>query len=394
VPPEVRVLYSFPHALGAPGIATSAWHQVAGVLEEGVEVSLYVTSVARPLPGSARTTTTLAIGNRRIPHRALGVDRAYRYHDARVARALRRVAGEIDVVHCWPGACLQTMAAARELGIPALREAPSAHTAEAFEQAAREQELVGVELPVGHAFRFDADRLAQEEQEFAAAAGLLVPSSYAASTYLRRGIAPERVLRHQYGFDPERFRVGARRDAGEPFTALFVGRGEPTKGLHYALDAWHRSGVGATGRFVIVGEMLPAYAERLAPMLDDPSIEVREFAPAVETIMQAADVLVLPSVTEGSALVTYEAQGAGCALLVSDASGAPLSDDVEGLIHPARDVDALTEHFRRTATDPELRHRLRAGVLAHRDELTWRRAGAGLRAVYEQAAGSLRPPPA
>jgi glycosyltransferase involved in cell wall biosynthesis len=213
---------------------------------------------------------------------------------------------------------------------------------------------------------------------------------------VRRGIEPERVLRHQYGFDPERFRVAPEADAGadpvRPFTALFVGRIEPTKGLHYALDAWSRSGAGATGRFVIVGEMLPGYAEWLAPKLADPSIEVRAFAPEIERVMQRADVLVLPSVTEGSALVTYEAQGCGVALLVSDASGAPCREGVEALIHPARDVDALTDHLRRVATDPELLGHLRAGARANREELTWSRAGTRLHAVYEAGPPPWGPP--
>ena len=67
--------------------------------------------------------------------------------------------------------------------------------------------------------------------------------------------------------------------------------------------------------------------------------------------MRDADVLVLPSLTEGSALVTYEAQAAGCALLVSEAAGAPCEHRREGLVHAPGDVAALTEHFRRVDSD-------------------------------------------
>jgi hypothetical protein len=40
--------------------------------------------------------------------------------------------------------------------------------------------------------------------------------------------------------------------------------------------------------------------------------------------MRNPDVLVLPSIEEDSALVTYDARASGCVLLVSDAAGAML----------------------------------------------------------------------
>ena len=60
-------------------------------------------------------------------------------------------------------------------------------------------------------------------------------------------------------------------------------------------------GLGPTRADVVV-------FEDSAPVrLQDPSIELLPFRRDVAGLMQAADVLVLASVTEGSALVTYEA---------------------------------------------------------------------------------------
>ena len=72
--------------------------------------------------------------------------------------------------------------------------------------------------------------------------------------------------------------------------------------------------------------------------------------------------LLLPSIEEGSALVTYEAQVAGCVPLVSTAAGAMLDHDVHGLVHEAGDVATLTAQLDLLAGDPGTLERLRAGA--------------------------------
>lgn len=113
---RVHAVYSFPHVLGAPGIGTTALHQVRGLIKAGVEVTVICTSTAVPVPG-AEILQTLRLAGRRIPHRAfLSVQRAYDYHDAVTARHLRRHRSAADIVHVWPRACLRTLAAATSEG--------------------------------------------------------------------------------------------------------------------------------------------------------------------------------------------------------------------------------------------------------------------------------------
>ena len=50
-----------------------------------------------------------------------------------------------------------------------------------------------------------------EEAEYEMASKLLVPSEHVRSTFLERGFAPEKLIRHQYGFDPQTFRPGPDR---------------------------------------------------------------------------------------------------------------------------------------------------------------------------------------
>jgi D-inositol-3-phosphate glycosyltransferase len=380
----VRVLYSFPHRVGAPGIGSIAEHQVRGLLGQGHTVSLYCMSVSCSLPGLRRLVRTLGVGRHRIPRRPFGFDRALAYHDWRVARASRVVAGEVDAIHCWGLGSVQTLAAARELGIHSFREVPNAHTEFAYQRAAGEAAKLGVRMPRGHSHIPNPRRLELERREFGLADTLLVPSDYVRDTFLERGFRREQLARHQYGFDPDRFPAPSTPEARvtRPLRACFVGHGEPRKGLHYALQAWFDSGVATTGRFVICGGFVPQYRKRLTPLLEHPSIETVGFQSDVGAVMRQADILMLPSLEEGSALVTYEAQASGCVLLVSDAAGALCRHADEALVHRAGDVHTLTEHLRRVDADRDMLARLRATTLARRNQLTWSAAAARLDEIY------------
>jgi hypothetical protein len=68
------VLYSFPMALGAPGVGTTALHEVQGLVDAGLDVDVVCTSTARDVPG-ARVTRTFQCspgsGSRTAPSAAL-----------------------------------------------------------------------------------------------------------------------------------------------------------------------------------------------------------------------------------------------------------------------------------------------------------------------------------
>jgi glycosyltransferase involved in cell wall biosynthesis len=392
----VRVLYSFPDAVGKPGIGWVAFHQVRGLVEAGVEVTLLCTSVHSgfELHRPRRVVTTMAIGGMRLPHRALGIDRTFRYHDWRVARGLGRLRNEVDLIHCWPRGVIKSSVVARRMNLPVLREVPNTHTAHAFEVVEREHDALGLPMARGQTHVFDAGILALEEAEYRAADLLLVPSSVSERTFLDRGFAPDKLALHGYGFDPEDFRPDPLpRPEDAPLTVLFAARCEPRKGLHHALRAWHESGLAERGRLVVCGEFIPGYRELLEPLLSHASVECRGFVPDLAATMREADVFLLPSIEEGSALVTYAAQGCGCVPVVSDAAGARCTHLEDGLVHEAGDVPALSEHLRMLDRDRGLLRRLREATLQTAQSLTWRDATRELIAIYEQALDAHAPRP-
>lgn len=349
----------------------------------GARMTVLAGSIGRNFPPDVRIWSTLAAGPFRLPIRYFGNARACRIHDWIAARWLERHAAEIDLVHGWPLASLQTQRVAKRLGIPFLLERPNAHTAYAYEATATECRQLGIELPPGHDHSFNQNFLDQEEKEYEMADFLLCPSEFVAHTFRERGFAEERLLRHHYGFDNLRFRPG-HQDASEDrgLVMIYVGVCEPRKGLHYALQAWLQSGAQERGKFIVCGAFVPGYAKKLEQMLDHPSVEVLGHRKDIPDLMRESDLFVLSSVEEGSALVTYEAKGAGCVLMVSDGAGAVSEHLIDSMVHPMRDVTILAQQIRRLDRDRNLLRRLRKASLTSSTSLKWEDAGVKLANIY------------
>lgn len=382
---RLRVLYSFPHRIGAGRICYTAWQQVDGLVEAGADVSAHPASVLRPLRAS-EVSPTLARGRFRVPYRLVGQLRALVLHDRIVARRLERMGDRIDVVHTWPLGALETLRTARRLGITTVLERPNAHTRFAYEVVRAECERLGVELPPDHEHAYNETVLAREELEYDAADFLLCPSEFVVETFVDQGVAREKLLRHAYGFDPATYYPDPeRRSDGEGLTMLYVGVAAVRKGLHFALDAWLRSPASRDGTFLIAGEMLPAYAEVLGDRLDHDSVHVLGHRDDVPELMRRSDILVLPSIEEGFGLVCTDAIGAGCVPLVSRACTELCRHGENALVHDVADVAALEEHITMLHEDRELLARLRRGCLDSAPELTWDAAGRSLLDAYRRA---------
>jgi glycosyltransferase involved in cell wall biosynthesis len=145
--------------------------------------------------------------------------------------------------------------------------------------------------------------------------------------------------------------AGAPAPRGDrPFTALWVGRDVPEKGLAVLREAWARAALdGANLLTVGLGRVVPAE-------------ELRNF-------YARADVVVIPSIAtrrfrEPWGLVANEAMNQHDAIIATDAVGAAAGGLVRhernGLVVPAGDAGALAGALGRLAADPALRARLGA----------------------------------
>ncbi|MBL8955149.1 MAG: glycosyltransferase [Myxococcaceae bacterium] len=165
--------------------------------------------------------------------------------------------------------------------------------------------------------------------------------------------------------------VKRRRPAGAPFRILFVGYLRPEKGLDVLLRAYRRVlERRPDAELVIVGarDLAEAGAESdLARDVTDlqgkASVTLAGLLPFGPRLFQAfadADVLALPSRSEGTPRVLVEARAFRCPVIGSNVGGIPTSiaDGDDGLLFPSGDDAALAAALMRVADDGALRARL------------------------------------
>ena len=161
----VRVLYSFPHKLGASRICYTAWEQLRGIAAAGAQVIVYTGALLREVPQSVEVHTTLSLGNVCLPYRLIGNLRSLALHDWIVSQQLPKHKDRIDIVHVWPSGALRTIQAAKKLGIPTVLERPNADTRFALNAAATERKRIGIET-AHYDYRPREANVLLEEAEF------------------------------------------------------------------------------------------------------------------------------------------------------------------------------------------------------------------------------------
>jgi glycosyltransferase involved in cell wall biosynthesis len=386
----VRVLYSFASKLDGGGIGYTASQQINGLAAAGGDVLACPGVLREPVPPNVAVRPTLSRGKLRISYKLVGRLRSFALHDWIVARRLEKLSGQIDIVHTWPLGALETLKTARRMGIAAVLERPNTHTRFAYEVVQKECDRIGVPFPAGHWHAYNAAVLEREEVEYELADRLLCPSDFVMQTFLERGFSPDKLARHTYGFDEKRFFPARERTPRRGLTVLFAGACAVRKGLHFALEAWLKSPLHQEGIFLIAGGFIPGYAEKMADMLAHPSVHRLGHRNDIPELMRQSDILVLPTVEEGSALVTSEARGSGCVLVVSDAAGANCKHLENALVHQAGDVESLTHHLTLLHEDRALLEKLRNASLASVHEITWTAAGVRLLDVYKNVIDDKR----
>lgn len=195
----------------------------------------------------------------------------------------------------------------------------------------------------------------RELREYEAADLLVVPSSFVADTFVRRGVPRTKLFVNPYGASLDRFTRVADPDPAR-FTVLSVGGARLRKGFGDLLDAFARLSHPGK-RLVVVGDVLPEVKPLLAAYASDDVILHGPVPHArLNELYSRADVLVLPSLEEGLALVQAEALACGCPVIATPNAGAEdlFEDGVQGFIVAPRDPAAIARRLQQLADTPDL----------------------------------------
>jgi starch synthase len=238
---------------------------------------------------------------------------------------------------------LQTFRQAKQRGVLAIYELPSSYwyweQELLLEEAQRHPEFSGL-LPKLK----DSQRHMQwKDEELRLADFVFVPSRHVQRT-LANVVPNEKIRVVSYGAPPVRQKKQVSLDPNQPLKVLFVGALTQRKGIGYLLDAIDM--LGSQVELTIVGKRFSPN-----PRVDDACNRWRWFETLPHSeildLMQRADVLVLPSLAEGCALVVPEALACGLPVIVTPNTGSLeyVLDGREGFVVPICSADAVADRL-------------------------------------------------
>jgi glycosyltransferase involved in cell wall biosynthesis len=166
---------------------------------------------------------------------------------------------------------------------------------------------------------------------------------------------------------------------GPTVRILFAGFIRPEKGIEYLLDALSQLKETVPWTLEVVGPRdFPAYGKKLDDLATTLGIGERirwtGYVPNGKPLfdrMRAADLFVLPTLSEGTPHVLVEARANGLPCISSDVGGVPtcVRDGYDALLVPAKDSRALARAMKRVIHDGDLRRALiRHGLVAARKQ--------------------------
>jgi glycosyltransferase involved in cell wall biosynthesis len=340
-----------------------------------------VTSAGRERPDPPAFPLRIARRDRPVPVRLVGA-----------LAALSREAATADVIYA-------TGMTGRSSVVSGLRRVPlvaKVVSDEAYERSRRlglydgsleefQRELPGARI---RALKF------QQRLLLSRASCIVIPSEYLARIARGWGLPADRITvipnpAPPVEALPSREVVRGRLGLNGP-TFVFAGRLVPQKNLPLAVTALRAVpdaslviiGDGSEQSAVLRAAASAGVENRVSLQGPLPRSSVMEW-------LHAADAAVLPSDWENFPHAAVEALAVGTPVIATAVGGVPeiVEADVNGLLVPPGDLDALTAAMRSVATDAELLGRLRDGAAASSGRFSQDASFAALEGELERAAG-------
>ena len=283
---------------------------------------------------------------------------SFRLAGLRAARTVRK-ARRLSAYHFRSGFGLESLNAARRRGVPTICDHTSTHPAVVTSLVHNSGRLPAGWSPVEPRGIW---RLALADLE--RADWIIVNSHFVRDTFEWAGVDTARVKVIYLGVEPEFVRSIPKRVAGSgegPLRLLFAGEIGQRKGADILFSALSTLR-GVEWHLDLLGPITPVIAASWSKLLSDPRVEWHGTVRRQEVAawMSRADVLVFPSLEEGSARVIFEAMAAGCYVITTRNSGSIVQDGVHGRVVAVGEHEALA-----TALEDAAEHRETLSLIGH-----------------------------
>ncbi len=265
---------------------------------------------------------------------------------------------DVAIFHGWNNHCLFSLGKAKKRGIVTVVERASAHPLAEKQILENQYGKLSVNPP-----KIPKAQLKKSVREIEEADYVLVPSNFAYKTHIEQGISKDKLAIIPFGVNLEKFKTmnnpRQRRRAGplagvglwpkqsaisNEFVVLFVGQVTIRKGAHHLLQAWQQLEL-KNAELWLVGNIDKSFKKLdiYSNVRKSDSVKFLGFRRDVPDLMKKASLFAFPSLSEGSALVNYEAMASGLPVITTYNAGSVVEDGKNGFIISVGDVNALSE---------------------------------------------------
>ena len=292
-----------------------------------------------------------------------------------------------DYVYLWPGISLDVHKTVKNSGYKIIYE--SVNTPASNIKTILDAEYARLKLPAAHGITQEI--IAIELKMLELSDYIYSCSPIMTASILDIGMSKSKILDTSYGlsanaiFEDSTFK---RSEKSLPPTFIFVGTIGVRKGVHLLLDYWVKAKLNA--KLILVGNIEEAIKPIVMSYFNKHNVLHIPYTPDLSSIYKSADVFILPSLEEGSPLVTYMALGAGLPVIVSPmGGGGVIVDSEDGFVIEPHDENKWIEHMRLLAESQELREKLSVHSKTKALNYVWNVVGAKRLHSLQKAEGHL-----
>lgn len=353
----MKIKAYYPNYFVDAGIAGAAYHLLKGMQSPGNQVRLMgLASV--PAFNDKFYKNTIPTCVKSVVYKVLPYQTILNASETIYSSTLKKN----DIAYLWPGITLATYQRLKKRGCKIIYEGVNTH--EVHSKAILDKAYTELNLPFTH--DVTAEKVIVESAKLELADFVYSCSPIMTQSMLDNGIPKHKILQTSYGLSSKAILDGVYSAVpmqNKVPTFIFVGSIGVRKGVHLLLDYWIKAKLNA--KLQLVGTIEPAIKTLVEQYLAQDNIEHIPYTNDLGSIYKNADVFVLPSLEEGSPLVTYMAFGAGLPLLVSPmGGGGVVTDGEDGIVVDPYDADAWIAQLQKLSQDAALRVKL-----AHQSKL-------------------------
>ena len=268
----------------------------------------------------------------------------------------RQLNSDTDIFVGWSSASLEAIKPAQDFGTKVIIERGSTHISaqtDVLRDAYKQLGLFFNETKV--------EMIEREEQEYALADKIFVPSKYAAQTFVDRGIAADKIIVNGMGVDFEMFQAPSSRSLDRMPRIVFAGGVGIRKGVPWLLEAFKR--LSSKAELHLIGPVSPDYEKMLRKEIGA-NVFVRGALPGhnLSSEYGRGDIFCLPSLEEGCSMVIPQAMACRLPVVTTNVVGAAdlLQHVHNWLIVSPADSTALSDALERLIDDVDLRQTMGA----------------------------------